>query len=267
MTERRIKAVGTVTGANYGRLMRGGFTILDSITAFERMAKQRTAEARGQSLHVDDLVPSSVEAGKQAGIKDIDVLEATDYYRTPRGQKPNSRNRSLLSHQAAAVSRDAFHLAEMLLTQPLIWSSATRWGPSALIAMAARSSCQELALTRLGIARLPEHGIGSGDVGLGSDLTAGPSSARKKATRLPPALSRDRWTRAREWRARSHSDLRVFLPAASKCVVPEWTRVDSGGARNCEPTQIDARATKQFHWTRNFPARFCFPVTSGTDRP
>ena len=120
MTERRIKAVGTVTGANYGRLMRGGFTNLDPITALERMAKQRTAEARGQSLHVDDLLPPSVEAGKQAGIKDIDVLEATDYYRTPRGQKPNGRNRSLLSHQAAAVSWDAFHLAEVLLTQPLM---------------------------------------------------------------------------------------------------------------------------------------------------
>lgn len=26
MTERRIKAIGTVTGANYGRLMREGFT-------------------------------------------------------------------------------------------------------------------------------------------------------------------------------------------------------------------------------------------------
>lgn len=120
MTERRIKAVGTVTGANYGRLMRGGFTNLDPITALERMAKQRTSEARGQQLHVDDLLPPSVEVAKQAGVKDIDVLEATDYYRTPRGQKPNGRNRSLLSHQAAAVSWDAFHLAEILLAQPLM---------------------------------------------------------------------------------------------------------------------------------------------------
>src|SRR5215831_1663436 len=57
MTERRIKAVGTVTGANYGRLMRGGFSNYNPITALERMAKQRTAEARGDSLHVDDLLP------------------------------------------------------------------------------------------------------------------------------------------------------------------------------------------------------------------
>lgn len=119
MTERRIKAVGTVTGANYGRLMRAGFANLDPIGLLETISKQRTAEARGAEWHVDDLLPPSVEAGRKAGITDIDVLEATDYYRTQRGQKPHGVNRSLLSHQAAAAGWDAFHLAELLLTQPL----------------------------------------------------------------------------------------------------------------------------------------------------
>lgn len=119
MTERRIKAVGTVTGANYGRLMRGNFTALNPIAALEAMARQRTAEARGAELHVDNLLANSVEEARAAGIIDRDPLEATDYYRTPRGQKPNGLNRSLLSHQAAAVGWDAFHLAEVLLTQPL----------------------------------------------------------------------------------------------------------------------------------------------------
>ncbi|HGM6414258.1 TPA: alpha/beta hydrolase [Stenotrophomonas maltophilia] len=120
MTERRIKAVGTVTGANYGRLFREGFSNFDPIGALEAIAAQRTAEARGEALRVDDLLPPSVEAGRQAGIKDIDVLEATDYYRTPRGQKPHGLNRPLFSHQSAAVGWDAFHLAEVLLTQPLM---------------------------------------------------------------------------------------------------------------------------------------------------
>ncbi len=119
MTERRIKAVGTVTGVNYGRLMRGNFTALNPIAALEAMARQRTAEARGAELHVDNLLANSVEEARAAGITDRDPLEATDYYRTPRGQKPNGLNRSLLSHQAAAVGWDAFHLAEVLLTQPL----------------------------------------------------------------------------------------------------------------------------------------------------
>ena len=120
MTERRIKAVGTVTGANYGRLMREGFSGYKPLAALEAMAKQRTAEARGAELHVDDLLPPSPEEAKRRGLTEIDLYEATEYYRTPRGQKPNGLNRSLLSHQAAAVGWDAFHLAEVLLTQPLM---------------------------------------------------------------------------------------------------------------------------------------------------
>ncbi len=120
MTERRIKAVGTVTGVNYGRLMREGFSRYQPIAALEAMAKQRTAEARGAELHVDDLLPSSPEDARRHGLTEIDVYEATEYYRTARGQKPNGLNRSLLSHQAAAVGWDAFHFAEILLTQPLM---------------------------------------------------------------------------------------------------------------------------------------------------
>ncbi len=119
MTERRIKALGTITGANYGRLMRGNFTMLNPIAALEGMAEQRTAEARGAKVKVDALLASSPEEARTLGVTDIDPLEATEYYRTPRGQKPNGLNRSVPSHQAAAVGWDAFHLAEVLLTQPM----------------------------------------------------------------------------------------------------------------------------------------------------
>ncbi|QYY30039.1 alpha/beta hydrolase [Cupriavidus pinatubonensis] len=120
MTERRIRAVGTITGVNYGRLMREGFSGYDPIGALEAMAQQRTAEARGTALRVDDLLPPSPEEAKQRGLTEIDLYEATEYYRTPRGQKPHGANRSLFSHQGAAAGWDAFHLAEVLLTQPLM---------------------------------------------------------------------------------------------------------------------------------------------------
>ncbi len=120
MTERRIRAVGTVTGVNYGRLMREGFSGYDPIGALEAMAQQRTDEARGAALRVDDLLPPSPEEAKQRGLTEIDLYEATEYYRTPRGQKPHGANRSLFSHQGAAAGWDAFHLAEVLLTQPLM---------------------------------------------------------------------------------------------------------------------------------------------------
>jgi fermentation-respiration switch protein FrsA (DUF1100 family) len=77
------------------------------------------AEARGENVKVDDLLPSSPEEAKKLGITDRDPLEATEYYRTPRGRRPNGLNRSVPSHQGAAVGWDAFHLAEVLLTQPI----------------------------------------------------------------------------------------------------------------------------------------------------
>jgi len=92
MTERRIKAVGTVTGANYGRLMREGFSGYDPIGALEKMARQRTAEARGAKPRVDDLLPPSPQEAKKLGITDVDMLGATEYYRTPRGQKPKRKS-------------------------------------------------------------------------------------------------------------------------------------------------------------------------------
>ena len=120
MTERRIKAVASITGVNFGRLSREGFAGYDPIGALEAMAKQRTAEARGAQERVISYLPPSVEEGRKQGVSDIDVLEATDYYRTSRGEKPHGASSGLYSHNAAAVGWDAFHLAEVLLTQPLI---------------------------------------------------------------------------------------------------------------------------------------------------
>lgn len=119
MTERRIKALGTVTGVNFGRLMRGNFSGLKPIEALDEMAKQRTAEMRGATILVNDVLPPSVEAGRAAGLSDIDVLEATDYYRTQRGQKPHGLNRMIPSHLPSAIGWDGFHLAEVLLTRPM----------------------------------------------------------------------------------------------------------------------------------------------------
>ncbi|MGV9292649.1 alpha/beta hydrolase [Amycolatopsis sp. NPDC003676] len=120
MTERRIKALGTVAGANYGRLMHESFTNYDPIAALEAMAAQRTAEARGAELRVDDLLPPSPEKAQELGLTEIDVYEATEYYRSDRGRKPHGLNRALFSHQATAVGWDAFNRAEVLLTQPLL---------------------------------------------------------------------------------------------------------------------------------------------------
>ncbi|MCB2024227.1 MAG: alpha/beta hydrolase [Ottowia sp.] len=119
MTERRLKAVASITGVNYGRLCREAFTGFDPIGQMEAMGKQRTAEARGEAGRVDLFVPPSLEAAAESGTKDVDVLGATDYYRR-RCVNDHAGTRALYSHRAASVGWDAFHLAETLLTVPMI---------------------------------------------------------------------------------------------------------------------------------------------------
>ncbi len=120
ITDHRIKALTSITGVNFGRLIREGFSEFNPVAALEAMAAQRTAEARGAERNVINYLPPSVEEGKKAGITDIDVLEATDYYKSPRGQKPNGATSGLFSFNSAAMGWDAFTSAEVLLTQPLM---------------------------------------------------------------------------------------------------------------------------------------------------
>lgn len=120
MTDRRIKALASITGVNFGRLMREGFSQFDPVGTLDAIAAQRTAEARGGERHVIDYLPPSVEQAKANGISDVDVLGATDYYKTPRGQQEHGETSGLLSFNGAAMAWDAFAHAEVLLTQPLM---------------------------------------------------------------------------------------------------------------------------------------------------
>lgn len=117
LTEKRIKAVGTVVGANIGRLNREGdpFAVLDAI------GKQRTAEARGAPPLINNWIPDSTRARDAAGITDanVDVFQAVEYYRTPRGQNACAPNKLRFTSLGSVIGFDAFHLVEELLNQPL----------------------------------------------------------------------------------------------------------------------------------------------------
>lgn len=56
LTEKRIKAVVSITGVNVGRLFHESFSNYDPLDA---MAAQRTKEVRGGELRVDELLPAS----------------------------------------------------------------------------------------------------------------------------------------------------------------------------------------------------------------
>lgn len=120
MTERRIKAVVSITGVNFGRLLRDGFAGGSPMEVLNQIAAQRSAEAKGGDLLTINMLPESVEAGKAAGIEDIDILEATDYYKTSRGQTVGGATSAVYSRMSIGIGWDAFYLAETLLTQPIL---------------------------------------------------------------------------------------------------------------------------------------------------
>ena len=121
MTEHRIKAVGTVVAVNIGRAFRqGDVNSRDAVVkALEAVGKQRTIAARSGKSRRDPWIPDSLEQAKAVGITDIDVLEAVEFYRTPRGYNKYSTNRRLSRSNALLLGFDAFHLVPELLTQPL----------------------------------------------------------------------------------------------------------------------------------------------------
>ncbi|EMY6574807.1 alpha/beta hydrolase [Vibrio alginolyticus] len=120
LTEKRLKAVVGITPVNLGRLFREGFSMYDPIANHEAMAAQRTAEARGSELKIDELLPPNIEFAKENGLTERDVFEATEYYKTSRGQTEGGATRMLFSHAQKTLSWDAFAFAETLLTQPVM---------------------------------------------------------------------------------------------------------------------------------------------------
>ncbi len=72
MTERRVKAVATVVGTNASR----AFRELNFMETLEAVSEQRTAEANKAEPMVTNWTTNSVEEAKQAGINELDMLEA-----------------------------------------------------------------------------------------------------------------------------------------------------------------------------------------------
>ena len=90
-TDLRIKTVAGVSGVDMGDLFRKGLpsSMCPNIEhLLGESAKARTQEARGQPPRLENIVPNTPEEVP----KDAPALfrEGTDYYRTPRGQHPNS---------------------------------------------------------------------------------------------------------------------------------------------------------------------------------
>lgn len=120
MIDHRVKALGVVVPSDIGNAFRKMVAADDGLNRLlETVAAQAIDEAHGAEPVVHQWIPDTLAEAKAAGIADIDMLQAITYYRTERGQHANSTNRRHYLSDALILGFDAFHLAEMLLTQPV----------------------------------------------------------------------------------------------------------------------------------------------------
>ncbi|CAG7619874.1 alpha/beta hydrolase [Rhodococcus opacus] len=79
-------------------------------------ATRRTAEAQGADPAYIPYVPEQPDENTPR-----DLVEAHDYYLTPRAQHPNAKNKQLFAKSISRIfTFDAFHLVEDLFTAPLL---------------------------------------------------------------------------------------------------------------------------------------------------
>ncbi|MEV0262411.1 alpha/beta hydrolase [Streptomyces sp. NPDC050617] len=121
MTDYRVKAVTTVSAVNIGASFRRGWFGTDSdaaaVPTLQALAQQRTAEAsQGAEPAYLPYVPAEPDENTPR-----DLVEANDYYLTPRAQHPNAKNQFLFTKSVSRIfTFDAFHMVEDLLTQPIL---------------------------------------------------------------------------------------------------------------------------------------------------
>ena len=140
MTERRIRAIATVSAVDVGAASRLGWdgtgTVAQQLATLDAVAKQRSAEAAGAAPVYVPYVPA---VGDTTAPRDLQ--EAAEYYLTSRGQHPNAPNRMLLTSASYAIRFDGFGGADTLLTQPLLMIAGSEagslWHSQNLVAKAA----------------------------------------------------------------------------------------------------------------------------------
>lgn len=113
LTEKRIKAVVSITVLISGVFFGRGFSNYDPIGALNAMASQRTKEARGgeSQIQADYFPPAWMQQSPWTDKRD--VYEATDYCKTPRGQQPGGATKMLFSYTENA-GLGCLRIAEVL---------------------------------------------------------------------------------------------------------------------------------------------------------
>lgn len=120
-TERRIKALATVSMVDIGALFRtgpdGSVPVAQQLEVLDQVAEARTQEANGADYVETVYVPKEVDDSMD---KNSTMYQGHDYYCTPRGQHKNAPNIMLLRSFDEVFSFTPFSLIDPLLTQPFL---------------------------------------------------------------------------------------------------------------------------------------------------
>jgi fermentation-respiration switch protein FrsA (DUF1100 family) len=120
-TELRAKAVAAVSTFNLGEARREGMGTISYEERMKRLkdaAAARSREARGEPVRLVPVVPDS-PAGFTESTPQL-YREGYDYYRTPRGQHPNSPNRYVFSSLPLQMAFFPFDQLDTISPRPLL---------------------------------------------------------------------------------------------------------------------------------------------------
>jgi uncharacterized protein len=126
-TDRRIKAVGTVSAVDMGDFVRSGLrnSVIPNLEhLLEESNKARIEEAKGQPPRLEHIVPNTPEQVPKDAPSSI--REATDYYRTPRAQHPNSQNWILVRSIDRIAEYSSYDHVDMISPHPLLMIAGTK---------------------------------------------------------------------------------------------------------------------------------------------
>lgn len=130
VTDTRIKAYATISGADIGMVFRQGWRGTQEISAIfpllDMIAQERTAEAAGAEAALGTWVPFD----PQDKTVDPELLEGHDYYRTPRANHERSPSKFPLVNFGRLLAFSAFNLVDMV-NRPILFiagsKAGTRW--------------------------------------------------------------------------------------------------------------------------------------------
>ncbi|MCB1446502.1 MAG: alpha/beta hydrolase [Rhizobiaceae bacterium] len=143
--DRRIKAVGTVSAVNIGSMFRNGWENnvkdIDALPYIEAGSNARTTDAASAQKSQMPLAPL-----KEADAPNEELRQAWEYYHTPRAEYPTAPGFATLRSLNQIITYDAYHMAEVYLTQPLQIvagsKAGSKWMSDDLLRRAASSDKQ-----------------------------------------------------------------------------------------------------------------------------